>query len=452
VPTPRRKLLSALAGATLAVAGLSLPAVPAPLSTAEPAYAHGRDAYRPVIFVHGGAGSAAQFQTQSKRLASNGYPAELIEAQEYDSLNVATILPQVFTELDARITRLLAASRADRVDMLGHSLGTFVMQAYLTSSPERAARVAHYVNLDGRTATALPGGVPTLAIWGEGSPERTIVGATNVHFPDQSHTQTVSSVESFVEIFKFFRGRAPHTTRIVPQPAGQVKISGRAVLFPSNFGVTDATLEVYEVGTLTGWRLHHRPVYTATLTGDGSFGPFRARPGARYEFAIVRPGAAVHHLYFAPFKRTDTFVRLLTSRPGEGLGALVDVSDRHTSLVINRQKEWWGDQGSGSDVLLINGQNILNAANAPRTKRVIGMFAFDNNSDGVTDLSAPLPEFFSQTFISGADVFIPAAPRHFGLVTVVMKQRGGGDIDLLNVPAWPSSDHRITLNLNDYLT
>ena len=61
-----------------------------------------------------------------------------------------------------------------------------------------------------------------------------------------------------------------------------------------------------------------------------------------------------------------------------------------------------------ADSLWINGRNILNAANAPRTKRVIGIFAFDADSDGVTDLSAPLPAFFSQTFITGMDVFIPA--------------------------------------------
>jgi len=230
VPTPRRRLLSALVGATLAIAGLSLPAVPSPLSAAEPASAHGRGLYRPVIFVHGGAGSAAQFQTNSKRLASNGYPAELIEAQEYDSLNFATILPQVFAELDARITRLLATSRADKVDMLGHSLGTFVMQGYLSSSPERAARVAHYVNLDGRPAAAPPGGVPTLAVWGEGDPARTIAGATNVSFPDQSHTQVVTSDETFVEIYRFFTGREPRTTRVLPGPT---LLSGRAVLFPT---------------------------------------------------------------------------------------------------------------------------------------------------------------------------------------------------------------------------
>ncbi|MEU8328862.1 alpha/beta hydrolase [Micromonospora sp. NPDC048839] len=440
--TSRRRLLATVAGVTLA-ASLSVAPVPRAAEAAPP------PAYRPVIFVHGSAGSAAQFQSQAKRLTSNGYPIDIIEAHEYDSPNIATILPQVYAGLDARISRLLAVTGADQVDLLAHSLGTFVMQGYLTSSPARAARVAHYVNLDGRTATTPPGGVPTLAIWGEGEPARAIVGATNVHLPDQSHTQTVSSPESFDEIFRFLRGRPPHTTRIVPQLFGTARVSGRAVLFPSNVGVTDATLEVYPVNPLTGGRLSQRPAHRLPLSGDGSFGPVPVLATARHEFAIVRPGAATHHFYLQPFRRSDSFLRLTTSVPGEGLSALVDTSDRHTALTIQRQKEWWGDQGDAGDRLWINGRDVLNAANTPRVKRTIAIFAFDDHSDGVTDLTAPLPEFFSQTFITGVDVFIPAAPAHLGLVRITVGQRGGGH-EVVNVPNWRSSAHRVTVNVDDF--
>ena len=267
-----RRLFSLVAGAALAVAGLSVPA-PAAAGTAGAAY-------RPVIFVHGSAGSASQFETQTQRL-----PATAIRSR---SSRRTSTTRRTSRRSCRRSTR--ASTRgspgcsprtgADQVDLLGHSLGTFVMQSYLNSSPDRAARVAHYVNLDGRTAAAPPGGVPTLAIWGEGDPARAITGATNVYFPDQSHTQTVSSEESFREMFRFFRGRSPHTSRIVPDLRGAARISGRAVLFPSNAGVTDATLEVYRVSPLTGRRLSGRPAHRAPLTGDGAFGPIDARQHA----------------------------------------------------------------------------------------------------------------------------------------------------------------------------
>ncbi|XVU21451.1 alpha/beta hydrolase [Actinoplanes sp. CA-054009] len=388
--------------------------------------------HRPVIFVHGSAGSAAQFATQAKRLAANGYPIQIIEAHEYDSPNIATILASVYTGLDARIARLLADTGATQVDLIAHSLGTFVSQGYLNSSPDRAARVAHYVNLDGRTATAPPGGVDTLAIWGEGDPARAVTGGQNVSFPDQSHTQTVSSAESFRAVFRFLRGHDPRTTALRPTPVAHV--SGRAVIFPSNVGA-GGVVQIYDV---SAGRFLRRSVPVAA---DGSFGPVPLSPFARYEFTLVRPGAPDHHFYFQPFLRSDSFVRLLAGRPGEGVGALIETSPAHTALTLNRQKEWW----ASADRLYINGRQILNEANAPRAKRVIGVFAFDKNSDRVTDLTAPLPDIYAQTFLTGMDVYIPA--RSF--VSVAVAHRGGGWESTI-LPAWPSDQHRVTINVNDY--
>src|SRR4030043_2274368 len=40
---------------------------------------------KPIVFIHGFAGSAAQFESQAMRFESNGYPASYIAAYEYDS-------------------------------------------------------------------------------------------------------------------------------------------------------------------------------------------------------------------------------------------------------------------------------------------------------------------------------------------------------------------------------
>jgi hypothetical protein len=428
---------------TLAVTGLST-------STA---YAHPghRAAVRPIVFVHGFSGGAQQYETAARRFASNGYPADFIEVHEYDSLFTVNTIDQIYAGLDARIARLLANTGADKVDLTAHSLGTSLMQGYLNSSPDRAARVAHYVNYDGATATALPGGVPTLAIWGEGSTARQIVGATNVYLSDESHTQTVTSAESFRTVFRFLNGRDPRTTAILPQPPGLVRLSGRAVNFPFNTGVTGAHLQVYEVNPFTGHRLSRRPLAVFPLGGDGSWGPVRARPFAHYEFAIVFDGGTVHHFYYQALLRTDRLIRLLTSPPGTGLGTQTETSDTTTNLIVSRGKEWWGDQGSGSDSLNINGTSVLNAANAPRTKRVIAIFAYDVHLDGVTDLTAPVPFFFGQPFLTGIDVHIPAAPGGAGTVRLVSRQRGGnGHVDVLNVANWPSSTNAISVQFNDF--
>lgn len=402
---------------------------------------------RPVIFVHGAAGSAAQFETQAKRFASNGYPVTSIDAIDYDYTFAAESSTAVLNRLEQRINALLQQTGADKVELVAHSLGTFLSQSYL-DRPSRAAKVAHYVNLDGSTALWQPGGVPTLAIWGEGSILRRIGGATNVYQRDQSHTQTVTSTESFTQMYRFFNGTNPATTAVTPQ-TGTVQLSGKVVLFPSNAGASGMRVTVYEVAAATGQRVTGQAVATFELAGDGSFPAFAANPTARYEFAIEQGGGQVQHQYFQPFQRTDRLIRLLTNRPGEGIGARVPVSPAHSALSISRYKEWWGDQGSsGNDVLAINGTNILNSVTAPRDKRAIGIFAHDQNTDKRTNLTTALADF-DETFITGADIYIPASPTASGTITLNITSRAGGGAQQFTVPNWPSSTDRISINVLD---
>ena len=164
-PLPRAFVTTFLAIAAMVVTVLTAAGGQAAAATARTGAAAA--SIRPIVFLHGFFGSGSQIQTQAKRFASNGYPAEYIEANDYDSLFFTNSREQVFAAVDARIARLKAATGAAQVDLVGHSLGTAMSQEYLNSSAARAAAVAHYANLDGGTATALPGGVPTVAVWGD---------------------------------------------------------------------------------------------------------------------------------------------------------------------------------------------------------------------------------------------------------------------------------------------
>jgi pimeloyl-ACP methyl ester carboxylesterase len=448
-----RKLLGAV-GVVIAVLVASLAGPGA-------ANAHGkRPAPRPVIFVHGGSGSGAQFDTQALRLTSNGYPADRIAVHEYDSTFGTNTMEQVWAGLDALIAELLRETGADGVDLLGHSLGTTVSQGYLTSSPERAATVAHYVNIDGRTAASPPGGVDTLAVWGEGDQTRQIVGAQNYYAPDQSHVQVATSAETFTQIYRFFTGHQPKTTDVVPQ-RGRIRLSGEANVFPQNQGADGFTLQIFEIDRRTGRREHRRPDATFAIGPDGAWGPFRAHAGERYEFALTRTDGSVHHLYFQPFLRSDHLVRLLTSRPGQGLDLLREPSDTSAGFGVIRYKEMWGDQGANNDTLEIDGANILNPATAPRTKRVNAMFVGDDNLDGVTDLSAPVQPWFSLPFISAVDLVVPAATPPDDTVRVEMVARaehasrshgrsGRGDEEVVNIPNWATSQNIVTITFRDF--
>lgn len=405
----------------------------------------------PIVFVHGFAGSAAQFESQAMRFTSNGYPATWIGAVDYDTTFASAPREQVWVAIDAEVDRILAATGGDRVDLAGHSLGTSVLQGYLTSSADRAARVAHYVNIDGAPASAPPGGVPTLAVWGMGNDARQIVGAENHHDPTQSHVQVATSAETFAVMYEFLTGRPPRTTDIVPEPPGRVEISGRATIFLSNAGAAGATLELWRVDPATGHRVDAEPDARQALPDDGSFGPLRVNGRAHYEIVLSRQDGSAHHFYASPFLRSSHLVRLLTSEPGTGIDLLRATSDRHTSLSIVRNKELWGDQGTAGDVLRVAGHDLATPAIAPQAKRAIGVFAFDRGVDGVTDLTAPIPTLYALPFITGGDVFLPATTPPDGTIRIETVARGGtGEAEVVNVPNWASSTDHVSVMLRDF--
>jgi hypothetical protein len=405
----------------------------------------------PIIFVHGGSGSGAQFESQAMRFASNGYPQSYLAVVEYDSggLDFPEDLPIVHAEIDARIAELQAATGRAQVDLMGHSRGTTVSHDYL-SFPERAANVAHYVNIDGRSADAPPGGVPTLALWAgavDRPVEGEIVGAINVTVPNQEHIEVATSEESFFEMYHFLRGRAPLTTKILPRFLS--RISGRVVLFPDNVGRDGSTLDIWWVNGDTGERIGDDPKATFAIGPDGSFGPFLAWYGAHYEFVVTREGSKNLHYFFEPFLRSNHLVRVNVAL---ALDPFIVSSDNHTAVTVVRYKEFWGDRGAENDVLAINGTDVINPTTAP--SGAVGaassaFFAFDVGSDGVSNLtSVPFP-FPLLSFLTGADLFIPTDPP--GTVSVETVPRGDfGAARTVNVRNIPSTQGRVVVQLSDF--
>ncbi len=421
-------------------------------------------ALRPMIFVHGGSGSGAQFESQAMRFTSNGYPQNYIAVLEYDSsqfsvgnLSVTPYLLQVWANLDQLIATLLKETGANQVDILGHSLGTFVSYGYLISSTARAAKVAHYVNIDGQANNP---GVSTLALWAGADPPaflamgpRSMPNALNVTIPGVTHVECATCAASFLEMYKFFTGHDPVTTEIRPELSEHIWLAGRAVYFPQNVGVANSTLEIYKINGDTGARIYKKPEAIYAIGEDGNWGPFKAKAGAYYEFVIVPQNFTPHHFYYEPFIRSDYLIRLLDAPPGPtGLDYYTDKSDHQSNLVITRYRELWGDQGVNNDILAINGVNIVNAAICPLSSLINSVFVYDKGKDGVSNLTQPIPFFAALTFLTGVDLYIPGANPPDGRIRLVLMPRGGeGKMQVLNVPNWASTTDRITIQFNDFL-
>jgi pimeloyl-ACP methyl ester carboxylesterase len=420
----------------------------------------------PIVFVHGQSGSAQQFETQAMRFTSNGYPQELLFAFEYDT----SLATNPLADLDAFLDGVLAQTGAPKVYAIGHSRGTSVWTTYLDSPAfDAPGKVAKYANIDGRTQATLPGGVPTIGIWGEwntagsGYNRRGDTNAQigpdpqdNFYFGTKSHTQTATSPEAFAVMYEFFTGAPPATTDVVPEPPGHVMVSGRAVFFPENIGYDGATVEVWRVDAATGHRIAQVPRAVYSITETGAFGPIQLNGTKHYEFALRRPATAmvpfetIHHFYAEPFSRSDGFLRLQSSRPGESLEAFIPRSETTTGLVIVRQREFWGDQGAGSDLLEIDGLNVLLPNTSPRSAVNLAVFAYDDGLDGLTDLGkGELFPFNFLTFLTAVDVAVPASPDGSGTVSVTDVTRGSGNASQLNVPNWPSLTNRTTVQFRD---
>jgi pimeloyl-ACP methyl ester carboxylesterase len=141
----------------------------------------------PIVFVHGFSGSGAQYETQALRWASNNYP-NVVTAIDRVSASPAIIYPI----LDDFFDDLIEQTGAPQIYVLGHSQGTAVMAGYLASSPERAARVAKYIGIDGLPLPSCHGGVECMGIWARGSTTR-MLGQNNLYLSDHGHTESVGS-------------------------------------------------------------------------------------------------------------------------------------------------------------------------------------------------------------------------------------------------------------------
>ena len=117
------------------------------------------------------------------RFTSNGYPAEpavRLRVRHLASSNDAAV-----AGLDGFIADVKAKTGASQVDILAHSRGTTVMHDLSRAHRPGRRSVRRYVNFDGRTSESPPGGVPTLAVWGEGDQTRAIGGADKRLLPEQ---------------------------------------------------------------------------------------------------------------------------------------------------------------------------------------------------------------------------------------------------------------------------
>jgi pimeloyl-ACP methyl ester carboxylesterase len=400
------------------------------------------DVALPIVFVHGFAGSAQQYESQAMRFVANGYPQERIFAYDHDGAGMD--VDDYIEGVDEVIDGALDQFGVDQVYLVGHSRGTMVSTQYLGDA-ENAAKVAKYVAIDGRPC---PDVVPCIA-------------PTQAEFPGQAHVEVATSKESFAMQYEFLVGEAPEVVDIVPQ-RDPVVLSGRAVNFPANTG-REAALDIWAVDPDSGARTADEPHASFDLGPDGEFGPVVVESGAHYEYVLAADDSEVqHHLYLQPYVRDSHLVRLLSSPPDGDTRLNTNTGDEHAALIAIRMREWYAEDhpdadGDSRDVLEIStrsdsgDEDPVDAIVDFVENGAIGLHIHDDEATpGETTLAA-LPYFSEQPFQSGIDVFMPATDEPDGTITVTNIPRGDTDRpQTLNVPNWPSAGHAISVVFTDH--
>ncbi len=323
--------------------------------------------------------------------------------------------------------------------------------------------MAKYIGIDGFALRDVPRRRRVHGPLGAG-PHDPGLGTTNVYLSDQGHTQSVGSAESFAAQYEFFTGEEPDTKLVLPEPPGQVEIAGRAVNFPANAGLAGSTLDVYEVKPESGERKSDTPRHTVSIGATATSGRSRSTAASATSSRSrgrVPDGPRFQHFYSEPFLRSNYLLRLNLSPLDSALSMAIDRGP-HASVSVVRQKEWWGNNTvdtTNIDSLEITTRsggeteragNIINAATAPYTGSLIAVITFDDNVDGVTDTTAPVP--VQPPFISGVRRLHAATEPPDGTIRFRHEQRRTVRPQIINTANWSSeAGHGMTVTFRDWV-
>jgi pimeloyl-ACP methyl ester carboxylesterase len=369
------------------------------------------DSLRPFVFVHGTYGSGDNIAHVASLFGSNGYCQDRFVTIEYNSVSAPTDpAASPIEPLDALVDDILARTGADQVELAGHSQGTRWATEYL-AKPERAAKVAHYINYSG--TTPVPNDVKTLSLSSENDIDQKVrhspgSDVKEVTFKDEDHFAVASSTHAFIETWKFLYGKDPKYTEIQCGDE-EVTIEGISEAFADNAPLAGKA-EIYELPDEP--RGKPKNAITSAADAKGHFGPIKLKRNVAYELkGYDAAGELIGYQYFTPFKRSNRLVRLLVPSGNQLVAGATSDNFKRTEkqmAIVVRYAPGAFRQDLG-DELLIDGKQVLTPDNAGKTQMVVGLFVYDANENSATDLGAS----FSAPFVVGTDVFIDATtPRY----------------------------------------
>lgn len=367
--TARRPLLIAVLAGLLAGATSLLTACaggPSAASAAAASTPAATAALPPILFVHGNGDTAALWTTTAWRFESNGWPRDRLfaidlpypQARDDDGKEQQgrSSTTEQRNQLAAEIDRVLAATGAPQLVLMGNSRGGYAIRNVLANVSGAAKKVSHVIlgGTPNHGVWALPNFRPTNEFNGAGPflkalnapkgadgqllPEGSagvettpgpkwltirsdnndkfaqadgtwigakdmktqvtadgpaLAGAENLVLPGRDHRETSFHPEAFAAAWRFITGRAP-TVDITPEATVVLdgKVTGVTGAGPTNLPLVGAKVAVYAIDTSTGQR-RGAALIDKTVGDDGRWGPLTTDSKTALEFVVTPTLAAL---------------------------------------------------------------------------------------------------------------------------------------------------------------
>ncbi len=304
----------------------------------------GTDARPPIVFVPGNGDSASIWMTTIWRFESNGWPRDRLHAIDMPYPNAraddakeqagASSTAEHTAYLAAEVKKVLAASGATQVVLIGNSRGGYPIRNFIASGG--AGQVSQVVlggvpnhgvwahngflpgsefngagpfltrlnTPQGPSGHEVPAGIRWLTIRSDGydkyaQPDGAWIGQrgtpTNVGFEGPAlkgadnrvlagvdHRETSFSAQAFAETWRFITGRLPGRLTVAPElpvtldgTVSGLGLDNREGSYATNLPLVGATVEVYATSAATGERVGEAK-HRKTIGPDGRWGPFPA--------------------------------------------------------------------------------------------------------------------------------------------------------------------------------
>ncbi len=364
---------------------------------------------RPIVFLHGFLASGDTYASQFKRFSSNLYCDENLFVFDWNSLDQTA---DNIGNLSNFIDEVIEKTGFEKIDLAGHSAGSGLCYNYLSTS-ENAQKIAHYVHLGGNPEANIPNeNVPTMNIWSAGDLVvlgGNITNAENIELIDKDHYEVATSEETFEVMYEFFNDTLPETLTIVEQET--ISVAGKALSFGENIANANATINIYELNEVTGYRIDDSPNFSTITDENGSFEPIEILKNKHYEFEVISAISddRVVHYYREPFLRSDYLVYLRTIPSSVSLASILlsglPSDDTQSVLAFYSSSK---AVISGRDNLLVNNIELSTPDFCSAENTTIAMFYYDGNNNQTSDIAdiggvwAAVP-----VFLAAVDFFFP---------------------------------------------